>query len=102
MNTAIHGGDPGAFVLLVPLIWAAFLATLFVFARRARQGMGALGSRGSWQAGIGRDAYDENSPIAIIGRRFANGEIDEEEYWRRLSVLEEQFGRGEVGRRPGL
>lgn len=35
----------------------------------------------------------ESSPIALLGRRFAAGEIDEEEYWRRLSVLDEQFGR---------
>ncbi|EST20205.1 hypothetical protein M878_40005, partial [Streptomyces roseochromogenus subsp. oscitans DS 12.976] len=31
------------------------------------------------------------------GRRFASGEIDEDEYWRRLSVLEEQFGRAGKG-----
>ena len=35
----------------------------------------------------------ERSPNAVLGRRFAAGEIDEEEYWRRLSVLDEQFGR---------
>lgn len=35
----------------------------------------------------------ESSPIALLGRRFAAGEIDEDEYWRRLSVLDEQFGR---------
>ncbi len=29
----------------------------------------------------------------MLGRRFASGEIDEEEYWRRLSVLDERFGR---------
>jgi putative membrane protein len=29
----------------------------------------------------------------VLGRRFAAGEIDEDEYWRRLSVLDEQFGR---------
>jgi putative membrane protein len=29
----------------------------------------------------------------MLGRRFASGEIDEDEYWRRLSVLEEQFGQ---------
>jgi putative membrane protein len=29
----------------------------------------------------------------VLGRRFASGEIDEDEYWRRLSVLDEQFGR---------
>jgi putative membrane protein len=29
----------------------------------------------------------------VLGHRFASGEIDEDEYWRRLSVLDEQFGR---------
>jgi putative membrane protein len=27
----------------------------------------------------------------VLGRRFASGEIDEEEYGRRLSVLDERF-----------
>ena len=34
-----------------------------------------------------------DSPLAVLGHRFASGEIDEDEYWRRLSVLDEQFGR---------
>jgi putative membrane protein len=38
-----------------------------------------------------------DSPIAVLGRRFASGEIDEDEYWRRLSVLDEQFGRTKGG-----
>ncbi|MEU1946548.1 SHOCT domain-containing protein, partial [Streptomyces sp. NPDC020125] len=33
----------------------------------------------------------------VLGRRFAAGEIDEDEYWRRLSVLDEQFGRHAKG-----
>ncbi|CAM5680588.1 SHOCT domain-containing protein OS=Streptomyces griseorubiginosus OX=67304 GN=DWG14_07656 PE=4 SV=1 [Streptomyces griseorubiginosus] len=35
----------------------------------------------------------DDSPLTLLGRRFASGEIDEDEYWRRLSVLDEQFGR---------
>lgn len=42
-------------------------------------------------------APGESSPIALLGRRFAAGEIDEDEYWRRLSVLDEQFGRAAGG-----
>ncbi len=50
---------------------------------------GARAARDSRQTG--------DSPIAL-GRRFATGEIDEDEYWRRLSVLDQQFGRpGEGG-----
>jgi hypothetical protein len=32
------------------------------------------------------------------GHRFASGELDEAEYWRRLSVLGEEFGRHGQGR----
>ncbi|WP_446458455.1 SHOCT domain-containing protein, partial [Streptomyces rochei] len=35
----------------------------------------------------------DDSPITVLGHRFASGEIDEDEYWRRLSVLDERFGR---------
>jgi putative membrane protein len=100
MNTVAFHGDPGPWILFVPLIWAAVIATIFTLVRRARHGWWGVGPRGPWRA-VGRDGYDERSPIAIIGRRFAAGEIDEDEYWRRLSVLDEQFGRGDgMGKGP--
>jgi putative membrane protein len=40
-----------------------------------------------------RATVEDNSPITVLGHRFASGEIDEDEYWRRLSVLDERFGR---------
>ncbi|MFJ5551041.1 SHOCT domain-containing protein [Streptomyces sp. NPDC093225] len=86
MNTLAYAG-PGPWILFFPLIWAAVvIGTLTVLRRtvwRGRRG-------GPWQA---RAAHGEHSPIAMLGRRFASGEIDEDEYWRRLSVLDEQFGR---------
>ncbi|WP_030901976.1 SHOCT domain-containing protein [Streptomyces sp. NRRL F-5126] len=92
MNTlAFHDGGPGPWILFVPLVWAAVIATVVTLVRRTgRFGGRALGHGGPWQHGRGDDPQ---SPIAIIGRRFASGEIDEDEYWRRLSVLDEQFGR---------
>ncbi|MFE2540072.1 SHOCT domain-containing protein, partial [Actinacidiphila glaucinigra] len=42
-------------------------------------------------------AIGAHTPIAALGRRFAAGEIDEDEYRRRLSVLDEQFGRFSKG-----
>ena len=57
------------------------------------------GRRSPWQA-HGGSPYGERSPIAVLGRRFASGEIDEDEYWRRLSVLDEQFGRRLEDRAP--
>ncbi|GAA4930042.1 SHOCT domain-containing protein [Streptomyces coeruleoprunus] len=85
MNTLAHDG-PGPWILLFPLFWAAVAVTVVTLLRRT----GRLGHRRG-AARPGRD--DDRSPIALLGRRFAAGEIDEDEYWRRLSVLDEQFGR---------
>lgn len=92
MNTLAFDGGPGPWVLLFPLVWAAVIITAVTVLRRT-------GRRGPWQRG--RPIHGgpaERSPIAMLGRRFAAGEIDEDEYWRRLSVLDEQFGiRGKDG-----
>jgi putative membrane protein len=42
---------------------------------------------------------DDASPERILAERFAQGEIDEEEYRRRLDVLLTPPGRGRVDRR---
>jgi putative membrane protein len=78
-------GGPGPWILFVPLVWAAVVVGIGFFLRRT-----VWRGRGPWQH---RAAHGEHSPIAVLGRRFAAGEIDEDEYWRRLSVLDEQFGR---------
>ncbi|GAA2129148.1 SHOCT domain-containing protein [Streptomyces synnematoformans] len=100
MHTLAHWNDdgPGPWILLFPLMWALVLGGLFFFVRRVVwRGRGA-----PWQrfrggpggpGGPGGAGYGEQSPIAVLGRRFAAGEIDEDEYWRRLSVLSEEFGR---------
>ncbi|MHA5054526.1 SHOCT domain-containing protein [Streptomyces sp. SD15] len=87
-------GGPGPWILFLPLIWAAVVIGGVTFLRRTVW----RGRRGPWRAtgdfgpqGDSRPTGD--SPIAVLGRRFASGEIDEDEYWRRLSVLDEQFGR---------
>jgi putative membrane protein len=96
MNTlAFHDGGPGAWIVFVPLIWAAVIAGVVTLLRRGAVRGRAIGAGGPWGAARGR--YDEQSPIAMLGRRFASGEIDEDEYWRRLSVLDEQFGRRDKG-----
>ena len=68
------------------MIWALVIGGGVALMRRSvwrgRRG-------GPWRQAAVRD----DSPIAVLGRRFASGEIDEDEYWRRMSVLEEQFGR---------
>ncbi|MEV8420936.1 SHOCT domain-containing protein [Streptomyces niveus] len=95
MNTLANSGGPGPWILLFPLVWAAVIVGGITLLRRTVW----RGRRGGppWAPGRSvpdpRDVHDERSPIALLGRRFAAGEIDEDEYWRRLSVLDEQFGR---------
>ncbi|MEV7086056.1 SHOCT domain-containing protein [Streptomyces sp. NPDC093085] len=97
MNTLAFEGGPGPWILLFPLVWAAVVVGVVTVLRRTgwRGGRGG-GPRGPWRPA--EPARDERSPIAVLGRRFASGEIDEDEYWRRLSVLDEQFGRARTGK----
>jgi putative membrane protein len=95
METLAHlDGGPGPWILLVPLLWAAVVIGVGTLLRRTVW-RGRPGPRrpsgGPRAAGDPRPSGD--SPLAVLGRRFASGEIDEDEYWRRLSVLDEQFGR---------
>ncbi|MET7569141.1 SHOCT domain-containing protein [Streptomyces sp. NPDC005492] len=83
-----NGGGPGPWILLFPLIWAAVVVGVVTVLRRA----GRHGRGGPWRAPTDPRPTGD-SPLAVLGRRFASGEIDEHEYWRRLSVLDEQFGR---------
>ncbi|GGX58441.1 SHOCT domain-containing protein [Streptomyces fructofermentans] len=88
MQTLAHwDGGPGPWILFLPLIWAAVVIGVLTVLRRTvwRGGRAARPSADRVRPG-------GDSPIAILGRRFAAGEIDEDEYWRRLSVLDEQFG----------
>ncbi|MEU0785965.1 SHOCT domain-containing protein [Streptomyces sp. NPDC006173] len=86
-------GGPGPWILFFPLIWAAVVIGVVTVLRRTAW----RGRRGPWRAvggyGPGDPRPTGDSPVAVLGRRFASGEIDEDEYWRRLSVLDEQFGR---------
>ncbi|MCX4967817.1 SHOCT domain-containing protein [Streptomyces sp. NBC_00654] len=94
MNTLAYNGGPGPWILLFPIIWAAVVVGAVTLLRRTVW----RGRRGPWQAARPlHNAPGEPSPIALLGRRFATGEIDEDEYWRRLSVLDEQFGPASKG-----
>lgn len=94
MQTLAHwDGGPGPWILFFPLIWAAVVVGAATLLRRA----GWRGRRGPFRtADPGREA-GADSPITVLGHRFAAGEIDEDEYWRRLSVLNEEFGRASKG-----
>ncbi|MEV0224312.1 SHOCT domain-containing protein [Streptomyces sp. NPDC050704] len=94
MQTLAHwDGGPGPWILFFPLIWAAVVFGFVTVLRRTVW----RGRRGPWRGtdwrGMDEARTSGDSPIAMLGRRFASGEIDEDEYWRRLSVLDEQFGR---------
>jgi putative membrane protein len=74
---------------LIPLFWFALFITFFFLAAR----FGWWGRR-RW--------YDDRRPAdpthagtARLAERFAAGEIDEQEYRARLSVLEETASRGD-------
>ncbi|MFJ7294299.1 SHOCT domain-containing protein [Streptomyces collinus] len=79
------GGGPGPWILLFPVIWALVIGGGVALLRRSVW----RGRRGGPRRQV---AVRDDSPIAVLGRRFASGEIDEDEYWRRLSVLNEEFG----------
>ncbi len=82
-----HEGGPGPWILLFPLVWTAgVIGVVTVLRRTVWRGRG-----GPWARPF-PPRSDEQSPVAVLGRRFAGGEIDEDEYWRRLSVLDERFG----------
>jgi len=92
MNTLAHwaGDGPGPWILLVPLFWAAVVTGGVVLLRRTvwRRGRGP-GHGGP--ARQGRGPAEEHA-TDLLARRFAAGEIDEDEYWLRLSVLNESKG----------
>ncbi|WP_395576966.1 SHOCT domain-containing protein [Streptomyces sp. BK79] len=91
MQTLAHFGDggPGPWILLFPVMWALVIAGGVTLLRRTVR----HGHRGHGRT----PATEDDSPVTVLGHRFASGEIDEDEYWRRLTVLDERFGR--TGRR---
>ncbi|MFF9640359.1 SHOCT domain-containing protein [Kitasatospora aureofaciens] len=80
-----HG--PGAWILLVPLFWIAVVVLVITLLRRSvRRRYGARG----FGAGVGAGAPGVvEHPLAVLGRRFAEGDIDAEEYRAKRAVLTE-------------
>ncbi|MGP4111751.1 SHOCT domain-containing protein [Streptomyces sp. 4N509B] len=84
METLAHAWEdgPGPWVVLFPLVWAAIVVgAIWLLRRTVRRG-----GHGHHDGG--------DSPLALLGRRFAAGEIDEEEYRGRRAVLTENRSRG--------
>lgn len=76
------GWGPGPWWFVFPLLWfLLFASVVFLVARRARRGW-SPGGPGGWRT-------PGSDPVAILGERYARGEIDEQEYRSRLAVLRE-------------
>ncbi|MCX4638436.1 SHOCT domain-containing protein [Streptomyces sp. RPA4-5] len=86
------GGGPGPWILFAPFVWVLVIAGVVTLLRRTVWRRGGPGRQFRGPQYPAR--ADTPSPVTVLGRRFAAGEIDEEEYWRRLSVLEEHFAMG--------
>ncbi|RDV44814.1 hypothetical protein DOE76_11400 [Leifsonia sp. ku-ls] len=68
--------------IFVPIFWILVFVLLFAFAgRRWRRAAIARGGYGGWGNGGTRSAE------STLAQRYANGDIDEQEYRARLEVL---------------
>ena len=76
MELLAHGGWGWGWIF--PLTWIVVIALFWTFAWR----------RPGWRRGGGW--HVPSSPEAVLGERYARGEIDEEEYRKRLAVLRER------------
>jgi putative membrane protein len=72
---AWHHDGPGWWIVFVPLFWIAVVSGIVLLVR----------SRGGW--GPPRVADHHESALDVLDARYARGEIDDEEYRRRRSVL---------------
>ncbi|MEU9079685.1 SHOCT domain-containing protein [Kitasatospora sp. NPDC004745] len=71
------GHGPGPWILLVPLVWIAVVVLVITVLRRT-----------FWRRGCGPGAGADH-PMAVLGRRYAEGDIDAEEYRAKRAVLTE-------------
>ncbi|MFC5667294.1 SHOCT domain-containing protein [Kitasatospora misakiensis] len=108
-----NGGGPGPWFLLFPLFWLLVLITVFtVFRRRggfrrgpwgppwAGQWGGPWGGGPGWRGGPWGGGGTE-APLASLARRYADGEITEEEYRTRRDTLLEHLQDGPGDTKPG-
>ncbi|MBV2153813.1 SHOCT domain-containing protein [Kitasatospora sp. SUK 42] len=83
-----HG--PGPWILLVPLVWIAVVVLVITLLRRTlwrRHGCAFGAGTGVWAGS--RLGSGAEHPLAVLGRRYAEGDIDAEEYRARRAVLTE-------------
>ncbi|MFJ1795772.1 SHOCT domain-containing protein [Kitasatospora griseola] len=73
-----YGHWPGPWVLVFPFFWLLVVVLVVLVLRRA------VWRRRGWCGG-----HAEHAPLAVLGRRYAQGEIDADEYRERRAVLTE-------------
>ena len=83
------------FFFLVPIFWILVIGLIVFLATRrrrawARAGVGPWG--GPWAYGHGGWNQGARSAEATLAQRYANGDIDEQEYRARLEVLRASNG----------
>ena len=96
---ATHGGGGlgfglGFLFILVPLFWIGVAALLIGLSRRRfrRQGW-APGGVGDWGQSHGYGAFAAaRGAESTLAQRFAQGDIDEQEYRARLEVIRANSG----------
>jgi putative membrane protein len=64
---------------IFPVAWIVLIGFVWIFVWR-----------GPWSRRRTEALHDAGSPQATLGERYALGEIDEEEYRKRLAVLRER------------
>ncbi|MFD7644790.1 SHOCT domain-containing protein [Kitasatospora sp. NPDC059795] len=74
-----YGHWPGPWVLVFPFFWLLVVVFAVLVLRRT------VWRRRGW-CGAGTA---EHAPLAVLGRRYAQGEIDADEYRERRAVLTE-------------
>ena len=72
---AWHHDGPGWWIVFVPLFWIAVIGGIVLLLR----------ARGGW--GPPRDHGHRETALDVLDGRYARGEIDDDEYRKRRSVL---------------
>ncbi|GAA3829611.1 hypothetical protein GCM10022226_58100 [Sphaerisporangium flaviroseum] len=81
---------PGPWWPIIPMFWALFWVTMAVLVIRARRrgwGPFAAGRTVPWAGGGGATASPTASAEKILAERYARGELSDDEYFERISVL---------------
>ena len=87
-----YGHWPGPWVLVFPFFWLLVVVLVVLALRRT-----------VWRRrGLCGGPHAEHAPMAVLGRRYAQGEIDADEYRERRAVLTEEQDAPGAQDAPGV